>query len=256
MTLSFHHTAVFVAAHEAARPGHFGPRARHDGCVGLRAPLSDGVVTIRPPTPADVPLLVAGRDEEFRRFLGEGAPNPDPVACIVAGGAVVGWVDYDHDRAWLGPGEVNVGYNLFAAHRGRGYATRAVRLLLRHLAEDTACRVATLRIHPGNERSLGLARRAGFEPAGDIDGETFWKRPVAPGPAVEVGDWSLLEVESVVRLPSAATLRWWINGGRALALHLGRTRKSVGPTCGQGCLKPSSPARIRRGAPVLVGPSD
>lgn len=92
---------------------------------------------------------------------------------------MVGWVDYDHDRSWLEPGEVNVGYNVFAPFRGNGYATRAVRLLMQHLATDTEWRVATLLIHPENDRSLALARRAGFEPCGDIDGERYWKQPVA-----------------------------------------------------------------------------
>jgi RimJ/RimL family protein N-acetyltransferase len=141
--------------------------------------MNDGIVTIRPSTTDDAPVLILGRDEEFKRFMGEGSPEPRPAACIVVGDAVVGWVDYDHDREWLAPDEVNLGYNVFGPYRGRGYATRAVRLLLRHLALDTEWRVATLLIHPDNARSLRLARSAGFEPFGDLDGNPYWKQPVA-----------------------------------------------------------------------------
>jgi RimJ/RimL family protein N-acetyltransferase len=145
----------------------------------LTRELSDGIVTIRPSTPADVPVLVAGRDEEFHRFMGHGDPQPHPTACIVVDDEVVGWVDYDRDRSWLEEDEVNLGYNVFAPFRGNGYATLAVQLLLRHLAEDTDWEVATLLIAPDNERSLALARRAGFASAGDLDGNPYWKKRVS-----------------------------------------------------------------------------
>lgn len=143
-------------------------------------PTTDGVVTIRPPEPGDAATLIAGRDEEFRRFLGPGSDDPEPVGCIVVDGAVVGWVDHDSDRAWLEPGEVNLGYNVFAPARGRGHATRAVRLLMHHLAVDTTHRTATVLIDPHNARSLALARRAGFTEWGDLDGNPYGKRPVPP----------------------------------------------------------------------------
>jgi RimJ/RimL family protein N-acetyltransferase len=66
------------------------------------------------------------------------------VACIVVGNRVVGWVDFDVDREWLEPGEINIGYNVFAADRGNGYATRAVQLLMHHLAMRTDHHTATL----------------------------------------------------------------------------------------------------------------
>ncbi len=143
-------------------------------------PTTDGVVEIRPPRRGDAGLLIAGRDEVFRRFMGEGSPEPQPTGCIVAGGEVVGWVDFDIDRAWLEPGEVNLGYNVFAPHRGKGYATRAVQLLLHHLAVDTGHRTATLLIDPVNHRSLALASRARFGRCGDLDGNPHFKRPVPP----------------------------------------------------------------------------
>ena len=71
---------------------------------------------------------------------------------------------------------MNVGYSLFAAARGKGYASRAVELLLDHLARDTEHSVATLLIHPENARSLAVARRLGFEQRGEVNGEPFFAR--------------------------------------------------------------------------------
>jgi RimJ/RimL family protein N-acetyltransferase len=139
---------------------------------------TDGVVTLRAPGPGDAARLVAGRDVEFRRWLSPGAEAPSPAACIWVEDELVGWVDYDRDpeHHWLGPGEVNVGYFLFAPSRGKGYASRAVELLLTHLASDTEHTAATLLIHPENSRSLGVARRLGFEQRGEINGQPFFAR--------------------------------------------------------------------------------
>jgi RimJ/RimL family protein N-acetyltransferase len=84
---------------------------------------------------------------------------------------LIGWVDYDLDHDWLEPGQVNVGYYLFPAARGKGYASRAVELLFTHLRRDKAHRVATLVIHPENIRSLALARRLEFMEAGEVEGD-------------------------------------------------------------------------------------
>jgi RimJ/RimL family protein N-acetyltransferase len=139
---------------------------------------TDGVVTLRAPALGDVEQLVAGRDEEFFKWFGPGATGPRPVACVWVDDDLVGWVDYDRDddHDWLGPGEVNVGYSLFPAARGKGYALRAVELLLEHLSRDTEHTVATLLIHPENVRSLAVARRLGFVQRGEVNGEPFFTR--------------------------------------------------------------------------------
>ncbi len=156
-------------------------RARAQGPEDVAAAAliaTDGVVELRAPEPEDAARLIEGRDEEFRRWLGPGSDTPEPVACVWADDELVGWVDYDRDPGhdWLGPGEVNVGYALFAPARGKGYASRAVELLLGHLARDTPHTAATLLIHPRNARSLALARRLGFARTGEVEGQAFFRR--------------------------------------------------------------------------------
>ena len=42
----------------------------------MDATITDGVIVLRPPTPEDREALVATRDAQSRRFLGEGSPDP------------------------------------------------------------------------------------------------------------------------------------------------------------------------------------
>jgi hypothetical protein len=44
--------------------------------------------------------------------------------------------------------------------------------------------------------------------------------------ASELGPGEPLDLESVVEVFAPADFRWWISGGRALDLHLGRTWRS------------------------------
>lgn len=142
--------------------------------------MTDGVVVLRSPRHDDVADLVAGRDEESRRWLGEPSPTPNPTACVIYDEAVVGWVDFDLGREWLSASEVNVGYALFAPFRGRGLASRAVQLLLHHLSRDGTYENATVLIDRANARSLALARRLNFESRGSVNNSVLLARPVPP----------------------------------------------------------------------------
>lgn len=77
---------------------------------------------------------------------------------------------------WLGPpdsgGDVEIGYGLARSARGRGTGAGAVRLLLDELGRTAGVRRVVARVMPGNEASLRLLRRLGFEPdtSGPDDG--------------------------------------------------------------------------------------
>jgi RimJ/RimL family protein N-acetyltransferase len=124
-------------------------------------------------------VLREGRDGEFFRWLGAEAEMDPPLACLVVDDQVAGWIDYDVARPWLERGEVNIGYFVLAPYRRKGYATRALELLLDYLGDETDYLVATLLIDTRNDRSLALARRAGFTQVDDIGGGAYYfKRAV------------------------------------------------------------------------------
>jgi RimJ/RimL family protein N-acetyltransferase len=58
--------------------------------------------------------------------------------------------------------EPDLGYWVAAAHRGRGYATRAGGLLLAWAAANLDDDRVLLVVEPDNEASLGVAARLGF----------------------------------------------------------------------------------------------
>jgi RimJ/RimL family protein N-acetyltransferase len=144
--------------------------------------ITDGVITVRPPVPDDKAALIALRDEQFRQFIGEGSPDPQPTFCIVVADEVVGWVDADDPGAqdWLAAHERNLGYALHPDQRGKGFATRALMLLLHHLSFVAPGQVATLAIDFDNDSSLAIAARCGFARVDDLPKSTLWKKPVPP----------------------------------------------------------------------------
>ena len=64
---------------------------------------------------------------------------------------------------YLKPGQVNVTYALYAAYRGQGLASEAVRLAMGLGGEVFAAATQfVVRTHPGNEHSAAVARRLGY----------------------------------------------------------------------------------------------
>jgi RimJ/RimL family protein N-acetyltransferase len=145
--------------------------------------LTDGVVTLRPMTPADAERHLAGEDEPTARFLSGGRSTMETVLasiernrvsretsgpvrsfgiCVAATGTLVGMVEANMAAPGFRPGVANISYGLYPEARGNGYATRAVDLLTRYLVDHTAADVAAIQVHPENLPSARLPGRIGF----------------------------------------------------------------------------------------------
>ncbi|MFB6504747.1 MULTISPECIES: GNAT family N-acetyltransferase [unclassified Streptomyces] len=144
--------------------------------------LSDGIVALSPPGPDDVDAHLAGEDELQIRWLSEKpATRADIEAYFrrcaeqwsVRGplrafgirsadrSTLMGYIDLRFDVAGLAPGQANISYTLYPDWRGRGLATRAVRLICRYAASEGVAR-AVIRVDPENPASAAVARRSGF----------------------------------------------------------------------------------------------
>lgn len=195
------------------------------------ARITDGVVGLRPPVPGDADNLIAGRDDEWKRWLGPGADEPRSAACLCIDDEVVGWIDYDTGRETssrstcsvarsarvvggddgrttarprasraagkprllrrraemdvgsrcrrceyvayvdcdladdhVPAGEANISCAAHAGYRGRGYVSRAVRLVLRFLGDHAGAREAHLIVDAENVTSRRVARAVGPAP--------------------------------------------------------------------------------------------
>jgi RimJ/RimL family protein N-acetyltransferase len=92
---------------------------------------------------------------------------------VLEDGVVVG------DCGWFGPpdedGEVEIGYGLAPSARGRGLGTETVRLLVEWVTAQGA-RSVRAEVLPGNEPSLRLLARLGFEDTGERAGHRILVR--------------------------------------------------------------------------------
>src|SRR5579875_2223837 len=150
--------------------------------------LTDGVIGLRPLAFEDAERHLAGEDEEQVRWLNEGYwSTPETVrrhiermqearrqgialwnfgAWEVATGDLVGNIEANGLPGRLvgvGPGEANISYVIFPDWRRQGYAFPSVNLICRFL-KDKGFGRAIIRVHPDNEASAKVARRAGFHP--------------------------------------------------------------------------------------------
>jgi RimJ/RimL family protein N-acetyltransferase len=154
-------------------------------------PLSDGVVTLRGWRESDASdLFEACQDAEIPRWT-INVPWPyligharDWIARqpgLQRAGAAAHFAITDaRDGRLLGSiglelntqtGMPEVGYWLAAAARGRGFATRAARLVTDWGLTELALERIGLRTHAENSASQAVAARAGFAPAGTVVGQ-------------------------------------------------------------------------------------
>jgi RimJ/RimL family protein N-acetyltransferase len=75
----------------------------------------------------------------------------------------VAYIDCDLANENVPAGDANVSYASHPAHRGRGYVTRAVRLISRFIVDHTAARRAHLIVDAENVASIRVARAVGAE---------------------------------------------------------------------------------------------
>jgi RimJ/RimL family protein N-acetyltransferase/8-oxo-dGTP pyrophosphatase MutT (NUDIX family) len=152
--------------------------------------LTDGVVTLRPWRDEDAETAVAGHDEEIAYWLGFPSATPSVeqqrasvdrwragyadgrsvVAFVIeAEGQVAGCIEVRD----LGDRTGHLSWLLFRGHRGRGYATRAARLIGDYAFTDLGLTRVEAKVEPENIRSVRVATRAGLRREG--------VRRVAPG---------------------------------------------------------------------------
>lgn len=152
---------------------------------------SDGVVTIRRQRADDIDAHLEAIDEEQIRWLwmpGDGekwaALTPDERrahnlshlrACHDSFGSGPKWtfsvdgpnaryivyVDCDLANDHVPAGEANISYTCHPAHRGRGYVSRAVRLVEQFLRDHTGATRAHIIVDAENAASLRVARAVG-----------------------------------------------------------------------------------------------
>lgn len=147
--------------------------------------LTDGHITLRQFDLADAPYHLAHEDEEIEKWVSGGKSTPESVKAWIeknaqhwenngpvfnfavtdSNGVLIGMVEANSDQTVipeLQDSDANISYALFADARGKGYATRAVTLMMTFLKNKHFKR-AIIRVDAKNEPSQGIPQRLGFE---------------------------------------------------------------------------------------------
>jgi RimJ/RimL family protein N-acetyltransferase len=149
-------------------------------------PLDDGVIRLRAKARTDVDTLTAAcQDPEIPRWTLVPVPyrREDALAWLAAteleldAGLAIDWLVVDAEDRLLGSialmgidrgrGSGEIGYWVARDARGRGVATRAVRLVCAWAASELGLTTLELVIHEDNAPSHAVARAAGFTPTGE-----------------------------------------------------------------------------------------
>ena len=160
---------------------------------GASTRLTGGDLTLRPPDEGDLEAIAAGiSDPDVMRWISSEPRSATDVLALnrarwAAGsptfaicesdGVCVGhvWANIPPDE----PGAAAIGYWLLPAARGRGLATRAVRLLCEWLVAERGVTTLRLFTDPMNEASQRVAERSGFTRIGlekgreELDGRSI-----------------------------------------------------------------------------------
>jgi RimJ/RimL family protein N-acetyltransferase len=163
-------------------------------------PLSDGVITLRAKTGADADALTAAcQDPEIPRWTRVPVPyrRADALAWVAGSeleldaGVSIDWLAVDADDDLLASvalmhidrdaGTAEIGYWVAREARGRGIATRAVRLVSEWAASELGLTTLEIIVHEDNAPSHAVARSAGFARTGE--------RRVAPREGIPEGGY-------------------------------------------------------------------
>jgi RimJ/RimL family protein N-acetyltransferase len=156
-------------------------------------PLQDGELLLRPSREADAPAIRALYSEpDIRRWMGWDDQPPDDAGARAnieraaaawqeGTWAVFGIADAATDEViggvnlrFAGHAIAEISYFLRASARGRGLATRAVRLVVRWAFDELEIERIELRVHPDNAPSGRVAERAGFRREGIERASRAW----------------------------------------------------------------------------------
>jgi RimJ/RimL family protein N-acetyltransferase len=185
-----------ITAGAAARMAGFTPCGQRAGqnlytCQVPPITYSDGEITIRRQHPGDIEQHLEAIDDEQIDWLWEHGSRKGwealtfseqrarnvrhlramhdsfghgPKWCFSADSTAapyVVYVDCDLANNHVPPGEANISYAASPAFRGRGYTSRAVRLVLRFLHDHTGAGQAHVVVDAANVASLRVARSVG-----------------------------------------------------------------------------------------------
>ena len=147
--------------------------------------ISDQVIQLRPLSADDAQAHLAGCDRAIMRSIGSVGRRPTeaqvrqwltrnatawscggPVVDLgiedKATGVLCGIVGMQRALDYLEPGQVNLTYSLYPMWRGRGYATRAVRLAMALAPAGADVDQFAIRAAAWNVESIRVAERLGF----------------------------------------------------------------------------------------------
>lgn len=157
--------------------------------------LADDSIRLRPFAVADAEAHLAGEDGELARWLSGGVSTREtvvrwilrnheaweadgPVFCFAIctpEGVPAGMIEARVCLPGIAPSIANVSYGLYPAWRGRGWARRAVLLVIDYLSRRGDVSHALIQVDPANLRSARVAEACHFRfvglrttPDGDV----------------------------------------------------------------------------------------
>lgn len=123
-----------------------------------------------------IPDDLGERDRLFARLRLAGSWTPEELRLAVEGdGELVGDIQARVSTWALPPGVTELGINVFAGARGKGYGTEALRLLCAHLFEDGRVHRVQLSTDVDNLAMRRAADKAGFTCEGVL--RSYWASP-------------------------------------------------------------------------------